>query len=252
MHFNNPQIPLIATYTDFGLTGPYHGQMASVIAAEAPQIPQVILMADAPMFDPQAAGLLLSYIFKPLPPQTLILGVVDPGVGGNRRPIMIMTERHILVGPDNGLFIPILHRLNNSIIETIDWRPEQLSETFHGRDIFAPVAAKLASGKQVQGTPLLPQDLVAYDSILDFKRIIYIDNYGNAMTAINAADVERNKDLFVNGTTLHYARTFSEVPIGHAFWYCNSLGVIEIAVNCGSAVTQLNLELGMSVEYENK
>ncbi|MCU7920380.1 MAG: SAM-dependent chlorinase/fluorinase [Candidatus Thiodiazotropha sp. (ex Epidulcina cf. delphinae)] len=239
---------MIATFTDFGPTGPYQGQMAAVIATQAPKIPQVTLMADAPMFDPQSAGLLLSCLCNNLPPHTLVLAVVDPGVGGNRRPIMIKNERNLFIGPDNGLFIPIVRRSDDCEIETIAWRPHRLSETFHGRDLFAPVAAKLATGKEVEGSPLKLQEMVGYDSPLDDNRIIYIDNYGNAITGINAEAIRNDKVFFVNGTALHYARTFSEVPAGQAFWHRNSMGLVEFAVNRGSVARLLNLDLGMPVE----
>jgi S-adenosylmethionine hydrolase len=248
MQLTKTQLPLIATYTDFGPTGPYLGQMAAVLATEAPMIPQVTLMSDAPMFDPLSAGLLLSYLCNNLPPHTLVLAVVDPGVGGNRRPIMMQNERHLFVGPDNGLFTPIARRSENCEIETIAWRTHRLSETFHGRDLFAPVAAKLALGKKVEGTPFKPDEMVGYDSQLDENRIIYIDNYGNAMTGIDAEAIDKDATFSINGTVLYYARTFSEVPAGQPFWYSNSMGMVEFAVNCGSAASLLNLDLGTPVE----
>jgi S-adenosylmethionine hydrolase len=128
------------------------------------------------------------------------------------------------------------------------WRPDRLSDSFHGRDLFAPVAAKLATGKVVEGCPLMPQELVGYDSPLDNRKIIYIDHYGNAMTGINADDLAHDQVLSVNGTALRYARTFSEVPAGHAFWYTNSMGMVEFAVNCASAAKLLKLNVGMPVE----
>ncbi|MES9944200.1 MAG: SAM-dependent chlorinase/fluorinase [Candidatus Thiodiazotropha sp.] len=248
MHLNKHRIPLIAMYTDFGPNGPYQGQMAAVLATQAPEIPHVTLMADAPMFDPQSAGLLLSCLCDKLPLQTLVLSVVDPGVGGNRRPIMIKSERQLFVGPDNGLFIPVVRRHERCEIETIDWRPHELSDTFHGRDLFAPVAAKLATGKDVEGSPLNLDQLVGYDLPVDDRRIIYIDNYGNAMTGISAEAVRDDKLFFIKGTGLGYARTFSEVPAGQAFWYRNSNGLVEFAINRGNIATLLNLDLGMTVE----
>jgi S-adenosylmethionine hydrolase len=248
MKLEKRRISLIATFTDFGPTGPYQGQVAAILATQAATVPRVSLMADAPMFNPQSAGLLLSYLCKDLPLNTLIFAVVDPGVGGDRRPIMIKSERHVLVGPDNGLFMPIIRRATDLEIERITWRPDRLSDTFHGRDLFAPVAAKLATGKVVEGTPLTPQELVGYDLPLDSQQIIYIDHYGNAMTGINAKDIPRDIVLNINGSALRYARTFSEVPAGQAFWYINSMGMVEFAVNCGSAANLLNINLGMPVE----
>jgi S-adenosylmethionine hydrolase len=249
MQSDKPQLPLIATYTDFGLNGPYQGQMAAVIASLAAEIPYVTLMADAPMFDPQSAGLLLSCLCHDLPLHTLILAVVDPGVGSERRPLMINNGRHLFVGPDNGLFIPILRHSGGYEIETITWRPERLSDTFHGRDLFAPVAARLARGEVVKGSPLKFEDMVGYDAAVDASRIIYIDNYGNAMSGIEAKTIGDDQRFSVNGTALHYARTFSEVHEGLPFWYRNSIGLVEFAVNRGSAKHLLGLELGMPVLF---
>ena len=245
MILNNPRIPLIATFTDFGVIGPYLGQMSAVLATQAPHIPQVTLMADAPMFDPQSAGCLLSFLCKDLPPHALILAVVDPGVGGSRRPLMIKTDKHLFVGPDNSLFLPVIRRFGESEIEAIEWRPQRLSSTFHGRDLFAPVAAKLATGERVEGSRIAPQEMIGYGLPIQDNRIIYIDRYGNAMTAIDVADIGRDTVLSVNGSALHFARTFSEVPEGRPFWYGNSMGMVEIAVNRGSAASLLSLELGM-------
>lgn len=247
MQSGKPRLPLIAAFTDFGLNGPYQGQMAAVLATLAPEIPCVTLMADAPMFDPLSAGLLLSCLCHNLPSDTLILAVVDPGVGSQRQPLMIKNERHLFVGPDNGLFIPTVHRSAQCEVETIAWRPHRLSDSFHGRDLFAPVAARLAAGEAVEGTPFKPEKMVGYATNIEENRIIYIDHYGNAMTGINAQDIRDDQVCSVNGTRLHYARTFSEVPDGQPFWYRNANGLVELAVNRGSATRLLALEMGMPV-----
>jgi S-adenosylmethionine hydrolase len=87
--------------------------------------------------------------------------------------------------------------------------------------------------------------MIGYGLPIQDNRIIYIDRYGNAMTAIDVADIGRDTVLSVNGSALHFARTFSEVPEGRPFWYGNSMGMVEIAVNRGSAASLLSLELGM-------
>jgi S-adenosylmethionine hydrolase len=243
-----PGISLIASFTDFGLSGPYQGQMEAVLASLAPQIPHVTLMADAPMFDPLASGVLLASLCEDLPDDTLLLAVVDPGVGGRRRPLMIRTDRHLFVGPDNGLFVPVVRRSQNCEIETIDWRPQRLSESFHGRDLFAPVAARLAAGAAVEGSPLKPQELIGFDSPLKEHRIIYIDHFGNAITSIDAASIEEDRIIKIHGKVLHYARTFDEVSEGQGFWYRNSMGLIEFAVNRGSAAKLLQLEPGTPID----
>lgn len=251
MYVEKQDITLIASYTDFGPTGPYQGQMAAVLASQAPGIPHVTLMADAPMFDPHSAGILLASLCQDLPEHTLVLAVVDPGVGGSRQPLMIRSERQLFVGPDNGLFVPMVKRARVCDIETISWRPARLSESFHGRDLFAPVAAKLATGQVVQGNPIKPEALVGFDSPQEGHRIIYIDHYGNAITSIHAEALNDSDILGSGDTALHFARTFDEVPVGQGFWYRNSMGLIEFAVNRGSAADRYQLELGTPIELNN-
>ena len=247
MSSGKPEITLIASFTDFGPTGLYQGQMDAVLATQAPNTPRVTLMTDAPMFDAQAAGLLLSSLCDYMPPSTLFLAVVDPGVGGDRQPLIVRTWRNIFVGPDNGLFVPVVQRHDNCAIEVIEWRPEGLSESFHGRDLFAPAAAKLANGEPVKRSLLNREDIAGFHSIPDRKRIIYLDHFGNAMTGVIADAVDDNTLISINGRSMRYARTFSEVPVGELFWYRNSLGLVEVAVNCGSAASLLDLELGARV-----
>ena len=241
-------IELIASFTDFGSTGPYQGQMDAVLALLAPKTPKVTLMTDAPMFDAQAAGLLLSALCINMPPHTLYLAIVDPGVGSRRRALMVQTERSRFVGPDNGLFVPVVKKSHACEIAAIEWRPERLSESFHGRDLFAPVAAKLANGEEVEASPLHVEEMVGFDSLIDRNQIIYLDHFGNAMTGLDAETIDEGTVVSVNGHALRHARTFSEVPAGDPFWYRNSIGLIELAVNCGSAAGLLDLALGMSFE----
>lgn len=248
MAHKKPDIALIASFTDFGPAGPYQGQMDAVLASQAPNTPHITLMTDAPVFDAQAAGLLLSSLSQYMPPNTLFLTVVDPGVGGNRRPLILQTERNLFVGPDNGLFVPVVRRYRDAEIATIEWRPEKLSESFHGRDLFAPVAAKLAAGEAVEQSPLEIEEMVGSASPFDRNRIIYLDHFGNAITGLEGDDIEDDAIITINGKSLRYARTFSEVPVGESFWYRNSMGLVECAVNCGSAASSLGLELGMALQ----
>ncbi len=250
MSTNRPDIVLIASFTDFGATGPYQGQMDAVLASQAPMTPAVTLMTDAPMFDPQAAGLLLSSLCENMPAQTLFLAVVDPGVGGDRRPLMLRTERHLFVGPDNGLFVPVVRGSKQSEVAAITWRPDRLSDSFHGRDLFAPVAARLANNEDVDSRPLEIEEMVGFDTSFKHNQIIYFDHFGNAMTGIRAGEIDEQRVISVNGRSLRYARTFSEASVGEAFWYKNSNGLVEFAVNCGSAASLLDLALGMPFELK--
>ncbi|TAN72588.1 MAG: hypothetical protein EPN20_03665, partial [Magnetospirillum sp.] len=137
---------MIVMFTDFGADGPYLGQVEMAIRRTTPSLAVVNLVADAPRFDPRAAAYLLAALVAEVPAGTVILGVVDPGVGGSRRPVVVRVDGRWLVGPDNGLFEPLIRRAAAVEAWEIVWRPARLSSTFHGRDLFAPVAARLAGG----------------------------------------------------------------------------------------------------------
>src|SRR5882757_10859172 len=137
---------MIALFTDFGLSGPYTGQMVAVLQQTAPGVPVIQLFADAPAGNPKAAAYLLAAYAAWFPPGTVFLCVVDPGVGGARAPLMIDADGRWYVGPDNGLFELLLRRAKSAQTRAITWRPEKLSASFHGRDLFAPAAAQLAKG----------------------------------------------------------------------------------------------------------
>ena len=128
---------MIVLFTDFGVTGPYVGQMKSVLCQQASTIPVIDLMHDAPTFDPQAAAYLLASLVSEFPHDSVFLCVVDPGVGSDRRPLIAKINERWFVGPDNGLFnIVARHALDISKMKwwEITWQPERLSASFHGRD----------------------------------------------------------------------------------------------------------------------
>ena len=142
-------------FTDFGVAGPYTGQMKAVLHRAAPAMPVVDLFADAPMRDPRAAAYLLAAYAAWFPAGTVILAVVDPGVGGERPPVVVEADGIRYVGPGNGLFELVRRRAKAATITEIGWRPPALSASFHGRDLFAPVAALLARDETVE---LIPRD----------------------------------------------------------------------------------------------
>ena len=127
------------------------------------------------------------------------------------------------------------------------WRPEALSASFHGRDLFAPVAAKLARGEPPPGEPRPASAGRLRDWPDDLPEIVYVDHFGNAMTGLRAALLPQAAKLAAAGHVLPRARTFSDVVRGAAFWYENSNGLAEIAVNAGRASERLGLEIGSSV-----
>src|SRR5271165_4542415 len=130
---------LIALFTDFGLAGPYTGQMKAVLLRDAPGIAVVDLFADAPAARPQPSAYLLAAYAAWFPAGTVFPCVVDPGVGGPRVPLIIEADGRWYVGPDNGLFELVLRRAAKARVWRITFEPVSLSASFHGRDLFAPV-----------------------------------------------------------------------------------------------------------------
>jgi S-adenosyl-L-methionine hydrolase (adenosine-forming) len=242
---------VIVLFTDFGLGGPYTGQVKAVLAEAAPNVPVIDLFADAPAGNPKAAAYLLAAYSVWFPAGTVFLCVVDPGVGSDRAPCIVRAEGRWFVGPDNGLFELVVRRAHGQVrCWLIDWVPPRLSATFHGRDLFAPVAARLARGESPPGEPLSANLLRRLDWPDDLARIIYIDAYGNAMSGMRAACIPSSARVVVNGVRVRRARTFSDVPAGEAFWYENANGLLEIAVNRGRAANLANLSVGMPVAIE--
>ncbi len=235
---------MIVLFTDFGLEGPYVGQMKAVLCREAPQVPLIDLFSDAPVHDPLASAYLLAAYVGEFPSGTVFLCVVDPGVGSGRSPLVVEADGRWYVGPGNGLFNMVARRSDRLRGWTISWRPPRLSATFHGRDLFAPVAARLARGEAPPGEPLDPAACLEEGWPDDYASIIYIDHFGNAMTGVRAAVLPPDALLEVRGRRIARARTYAEVPEGQAFWYENANGLAEIAVNRGRASDLLHLAPG--------
>ena len=238
---------MIALFTDFGLAGPYTGQVKAVLHREAPGIAVVDLFADAPSRSPRPAAYLLAAYAAWFAPGTVLLAVVDPGVGSERGALAIIADGRWYVGPDNGLFEIVLRRAGRAEAWEIAWRPPALSASFHGRDLFAPVAAQLARGDPPEAMlhRRAASRFAAWPD--DLAEIVYVDVFGNAMTGLRANTLPQQARLAAGGRMLAAARTFSEVPEGAAFWYENSNGLAEIAVNGGRADRVLGLEIGSPV-----
>src|SRR5437762_6607739 len=151
---------MIVLFTDFGVEGPYTGQMTAVLLQSAPAVPVVSLFADLPPGQPKPAAYLLAAYARWFAAGTVFVCIVDPGVGRDRGALIVEADGRCYVGPDNGLFEIMLRRAARAVIWRITWRPGALSASFHGRDLFAPVAARLAQGEppaaiavQAQATP---------------------------------------------------------------------------------------------------
>lgn len=243
---------MILLYTDFGLSGPYVGQVKTVLALLARGAPVIDLMHDAPRCSPRPAAYLLAALAPVIPPGSAVLGVVDPGVGTDRAPIAVNADARWYIGPDNGLFEIVLRRAEVAAAWQITWRPEALSSSFHARDLFAPVTAKLALRGPVPGA-VIPVDRVRRREWPDdLPEVIYIDGFGNAVTGLRASTLAKSVPadatlIKAGGRSLAYARTFGDVPAGTAFWYENSSGLVEIAINGGGAAAELGLTIGTPV-----
>ena len=235
-------------FTDFGPAGPYIGQMESVLRQTAPNVPVINLLSNAPSADPRLSSYLLAALRHSFPVDSIFLTVVDPGVGGTRRAVVLQADGQIFVGPDNGLLNTVAVQAQNPQWSEIVWKPEQCSMSFHGRDLFAPVAAKLA----IHAADGLLQrfdrnDLSDWPQ--DLAEVIYCDYYGNAMTGLRYLEAFVGKILNVNDKAIKQAGTFSDVEEHQAFWYKNSSGLVEIAVNKGRAEQQLDLKQGMRISF---
>lgn len=250
---------MIVLFTDFGTEGPYLGQVRAVLHGAAPGVPVIDLFADLPAFDPVSAAYLLpAYSGPPFPEASVFLAVVDPGVGTDRAPLVVHAAGRWFVGPDNGVLSQVVRRDPQVRAWRISWRPQSLSASFHGRDLFAPVAAALALGGrpgQGQGTPLACEDvapgtLIGADWPQERAAVVYIDRYGNAMTGLRAAMLGADAVLVVNGHRIARAETFGSVPAGACLWYANSNGLAEIACNGARASDVLAMRVGTPVGGE--
>lgn len=240
---------MIVLFTDFGVAGPYVGQMQAVLARHAPGVPVIALFSDAPTHDPRAAAYLLAAYVDEFPASAVFLCVVDPGVGGARQAGFLLADGRWFVGPDNGLFEIVVRRAGHaSCWHQLTETPAGVSATFHGRDVFAPAAASLALGIR---PPFAEHPIDAVrraDWPDDLAEIVYVDGFGNAMTGLRADRVAADAVVEIGGTQLHRARTFSDVAAGTPFWYRNANGLLEIAVNLGRADSLLALKPGTSVK----
>ncbi len=237
---------MLVLFTDYGFTDPYVGQVKAVLAQHAPGVPIIDLMHDVPAFNAHAGAHLLAALIDPFPPGSVFLTVVDPGVGTPRETLVMQADGRWYVGPDNGLMSLVAARADTARYWRIAWRPERLSVSFHGRDLFAPIAAWLAKGPLTTDklTPIAAPT-VQFDPA-DLPRVIHIDRFGNAWTGVRGA-LMQGAQLMVKGKPLPHHRVFAEAPKGTAFWYVNSAGLVEIAANRASAAELLGLAIGTPV-----
>ena len=255
--------PIVTLTTDFGDGDYYVGAMKGVILGIAPEAQLVDISHQIPPQDVLSAAFVLRHAACEFPPGTVHLAVVDPGVGTRRRPLAIQSNGHLWVGPDNGLFSFILDCADSRIHEIA--RPDlgrpDLSSTFHGRDLFAPLAAHLCRGLALADVGPPVADPVRLDESAPCKsanriagHIIYIDGFGNLVSNIAAADIAPW------GTALHIrlgdcvitelCRTYEEGEPGEPLALIGSADLLEIAVNGGNAAHQLGVQRSATLVVE--
>jgi S-adenosylmethionine hydrolase len=250
---------LITLTTDFGTSDGYVAQMKGVILGINPKARLIDVTHDIEPFDIMGAALVLKALSKYFPPGVTHAAVIDPGVGSHRRGIVMRLDGRFYVGPDNGLFSLVFKRSSSRGVREISnpklWRPEP-HPTFHGRDVFAPVAAHLSLGLDFDSVGPAVEDPV----ILSMPEpeqtrkgiegeVIYVDRFGNLTTNIEGVALSRPVDFVrITGRQIKgIKRFFSEVPAGSPLALINSFGFVEIAVNLGNASLDLGAQRGSRV-----
>lgn len=256
---------MIALFTDFGTQDAYVAQLKGAILGIAPTVPLLDLMHEVRPFALRAAAYLLDAAVRYLPAGTIVVAVVDPGVGSARRPILVQTcAGKWYVGPDNGLLTHVLAREQWRAAYHVTQRAyflPQVSHTFHGRDIFGPVAAHLACGvapeqfgPQVQDVLQLPYVAPAVVGHTVVGEVVHIDRFGNVVTNIPEAYVrglglQHHVVVQLRGhaQTVSVVTTYAAGPPGQLLALIGSNGTFEIALQQGHAASWLAVQLGEQV-----
>jgi S-adenosylmethionine hydrolase len=241
----------ITFLSDYGPGDEYVGVVHGVIARIAPEVRVIDLGHGVPPQDVRTGARRLARAL-PFTPAGVHLAVVDPGVGGPRRAVALRAADRWLVGPDNGLLIEAAERFGG-VSEAFDiggspWRLEPVSNTFHGRDVFGPVAAHLALGEPPQA-PIDPAGLVRLERP-EAKHggaiVLEVDSFGNLRLDADPGTVATH----VDGHPVTAARTFADVPSGGLLLYTESDGGLALAVNGGSAAALLQVRTGDEVQLK--
>jgi S-adenosyl-L-methionine hydrolase (adenosine-forming) len=244
-------MPVVTLLTDFGTSDSYVAEMKGVLLSLCPEAVLIDVTHAVPPGDVRAGAYLLGRSWHRFPLGAIHLAVVDPGVGTARAALAMRTQGHAFVGPDNGLFTPVLKDAEVEIV--VLPTPESAAPTFHGRDLFAPAAAALARAAPLTslGPPLtrIPERLTYTEPRYEGKsvvgEIVYVDRFGTLVTNLTTELVPPYAVLEVEGLEIGpLRRTFGDVPTGGLLAYVGSAGAVEIAVRDGSAARRLGLGVG--------
>lgn len=255
--------PLVTLITDFGSADPYAGAMKGAILRVAPELRLVDVTHDLPAHDVWAASYTLAAAAPWYPEGTVHVAVVDPGVGTARRAIVARTRRHLYVAPDNGLLTAVLDREGARaihVVEDLSLGLPPLHPTFHGRDLFGPVGARLATGldpaacgPSVDDAVRLYRDPPARDDAGTIRAtILHVDRFGNVTLNVTPEDLtgwfpdtgEPALALSEDGAPLPWHRSYGYAAAGRVFLLWGSSGYLEIAKNRTSAAGTLGVQAG--------
>lgn len=253
--------PIITLTTDFGHKDPLSGVMKGVILNINPSVNIVDITHGITSFDVKEAALTIGASYIQFPPRTIHVVVTDPGVGSARRSILVETENYYFIGPDNGVFSVIYDSEYCEVIHlTADhYFLPRVSATFHGRDIFAPVAAWLSRGIQASKFGELITDFVRLHLPVPSMpskttmegEIILIDHFGNAITNIRASDIDRLRDeskgtfkIVIKGIEVPFKEYYGQAEDKKLCAVIGSMDYLELFVNRGNASSEFNIRIG--------
>ena len=263
MHSEYPRT--IVLMTDFGVHDTYVGQMKGVILSRAPSVQIIDLTHSIAPQNILQGAFFLGKSVPFLPERSIIISVVDPGVGSKRQAIAVETDRQTFLAPDNGLLTAIFQTRNITRCVYITEQHYMLpfrSSTFHGRDVFSPAAAHLATGGSLQelGKAIdpsyciklpMPQCNSSDKGKTWDGSVIYTDHFGNLVTSLDSQLFDTEKHWMIvagNGNQIPVVTTYSDVADQELLAYTGSSGMIEIAVRNGSAAERLGLKEGYPVK----
>ncbi|HEY6058941.1 MAG TPA: SAM-dependent chlorinase/fluorinase [Gemmatimonadales bacterium] len=244
-------MPIITLLTDFGTGDSYVAEIKGVLLSRVPTATVVDVTHDVPAGDVRSGRYVLSRAWPRFPAGTVHLAVIDPGVGTARRALAAQAGGHCFVGPDNGLLSGLPDDVRFVKLPVL----RDASPTFHGRDVFAPAAARLAAGARLDdlGPPVTDvvqiaaaAPRVAESAVLG--EVVYIDHFGNLISNIPKDLIRLGATITVGETTIgQVRRTFGDVAVGMVVAYVGSGGTVEIGVREGSAARALGVGVGAVV-----
>jgi S-adenosylmethionine hydrolase len=246
----------ITLLTDFGTADGYVGAMKAVIASSAPDVIIDDIAHDITPGDVRAASWALGAYWSRYPAGTVHVVVVDPGVGSARRAIAARIDEQFIVAPDNGTVTFALEEARDVAIREIDNTASDICATFHGRDVFAPAAARIAAGTPFEtiGPAVIDPIVITFPQPIRTDAgitgaVIHIDRFGNLITNIPPSMIEGHTTVNVNGLPIPIRRTYADATIGDPLALVGSRDRMEISVRDGNAARLLEAAVGDTVEF---